>query len=472
MRRISLIIIFMLLCLSASPAWASESRQGVDCIVADEEVVEGNLYALCRTVVIDGVVNGDLWAAALNITVNGEVTGSVYVAGGKLLVNGIVGATIHFGGGIVAAEEAAALTNDRANFYAAALSSELNTPLSGNAAGIGYQMLINAPVAGNVDFAGTALVINATVSGSVNASTGDPQRTGVNELESLIQLVESDANLIAPGLVVTENGAINGTLIYRAPTEGDIQGDVDTIQFTRILPDSAAIINQQDVSSGISAYLQQVAREFVIIVVIGAIALFFVPRNTLAPLPAVRNRTISSVGVGLLAFILSFPIAIIAVVFSVLIVVLLSLLNIDQLTLLAFLVLGVINVALIGAFYFTALFISRVFVGLVVGRFLVRLLWRGTGKARDNYVYLLVGALVLALLTAVPFVGSIVLAISAFLGLGALIYALQAPATRLRPTMNAAITRNEPPRLPPPPVDDAPPALGADRLPDGFNWWQ
>ncbi|MCA9896467.1 MAG: hypothetical protein KC615_25975, partial [Anaerolineae bacterium] len=74
-RVLSLLLI--LLILPPSLIFARDIRQGNECLVEQGEVVEGNLFALCEDLIIDGTVNGSVLGAALRAVINGDVNGSI-----------------------------------------------------------------------------------------------------------------------------------------------------------------------------------------------------------------------------------------------------------------------------------------------------------------------------------------------------------------------------------------------------------
>ena len=77
MRRLKfgLVFIFILLLVGRSSAFARAIRQGDQCIIEANETVEGNLFALCRTLQIRGTINGDVLGAATEAKISGTASG-------------------------------------------------------------------------------------------------------------------------------------------------------------------------------------------------------------------------------------------------------------------------------------------------------------------------------------------------------------------------------------------------------------
>jgi hypothetical protein len=290
--------------------------------------------------------------------------------------------------------------------------------------------------------------------------------------------------LIAPGLVVGEGGSVEGDLRYTGPTEGTIAGRVSgETSFTQlaIQPDLAQIINAEE-EGGLRLYVLQAAREFILLMVFGIIGLVFATRPLQVPLRTIQTRALPSLGVGLLAFIISFPIALIVVLLVVLFIITLLLLQFD--TLVVSLLSGVLLgswAGVVSVFYFAAIFISRMITALLLGRLIVRTTIGDDGSTRIAFTALLVGATLVALLISLPTVGLILNALAAFLGLGgilvSILVAIRGARERLySPTARAVSSRS--PRatalaypLPPPLTEDVPSGPGMDKLPPGFRWW-
>ncbi len=147
-----LAVVFVVLGVPWSVASARDTLQGVDCTLPADRVVEGNLYALCRTLVIEGTVRGDVVAAALNASISGEVQGSVYLAAARMTVSGVVHDDVHFIGGVAHLQPESRLLSPRSSLYSAALSTHVQSPIAGSVTAIGYQLVIDAAVGGDVDF--------------------------------------------------------------------------------------------------------------------------------------------------------------------------------------------------------------------------------------------------------------------------------------------------------------------------------
>ena len=75
--------------ITASTAWAVETRSGDSVVIGPDEVVDDDLYVTANNVVIDGTIRGDLVAFGQNITVDGTVEGDLIAAGRSVEIDGL-----------------------------------------------------------------------------------------------------------------------------------------------------------------------------------------------------------------------------------------------------------------------------------------------------------------------------------------------------------------------------------------------
>jgi cytoskeletal protein CcmA (bactofilin family) len=462
---------------------ARDIQQGDQCTIAADQTIEGNLFVLCRTLQLDGRVTGNLLGAATVVNLTGTVDGDVYVVAGDLDIQGTLGGDIHFAGPSLRVGESARLEADDADVISLSVSTHIpnGVTLPGSLISLSYQAMIDGAVGGEVNFWGSSLTINGSVAGDVDAQVGDAS-ADVSQVETFLLPFNVDLN--NPGLRIGETASIDGQLSYAGPSEAEIAEGAAVADplYTPVLvqPDFAQIA-PGEADNALGLYAGQVAREFVTLALIGVIALALMPRTLQAPLRMVQVRPLSSIGVGLLTFILSFPILLIVVLLSVLVVVALWLLQLRDLVFAGSGVLGFLNLGSASLFYFIAIFIGRVIVCLAVGRMVVRWLWGDMRGWRVLYVSLLAGTALLALVASLPVIGWVVNALAVFLGLGAIITLIQARLEAARvaappPSQYAVLVRHpdEPRLIPPPPppvIDDSPRPLGMDNLPAGFRWW-
>jgi len=477
LRRLLLVFGLLLMLGNLQFAFAHDVLQGDSCTIAAGQQVEGNVFALCRTLVVSGVINGDLFGGGSTIQIDGTVNGSLYLVGGQLDISGKIGKDIHFGGGVLMIKPTAQLLSDQADVISASMSTEIDgVRIPGSVTSVSYQLLMNGTVAHEISFWGSALTINGAVNGDVTATVGDPASTGVSELRTLFGFLPIDLNLIDPGLRVTESGSINGQLRYAGPTAGEIAVKLPhTAQFTPLTPQTGLITAQKSLLENLRDYLAAAIRELVSLALIGLAALLLIPRAVQAPIYSLRIRPLTSFGIGLMTFIISISIFFIVIpLLGFLLVLLLLVLQLSDLAILAGAIVLVLDLGGAGLFYFAAIFISRVVVCIALGRFFVRLFFGDHPERYMTFVSFLIGVTLLALLSTLPYIGFIVNALAAFFGLGAMLNIVQTQIERAREAvvMPEPTHPEEARQLPPPLLaEDKLLGPGMDNLPDGFRWW-
>lgn len=472
LRRLFILWVLLMLLGNIRLVAAHDVLQGDQCAVAAGEQIVGDVFVLCRNLTVSGEIDGNLFGVASTSLIDGKVTGSVYLAGGQLDVSGSIGNTLHFAGGVLNLKPSAQLDND---LITVSFSTQTATSIPGSVTAVGYQLLIGGKVEREISFWGSALTVDSTVTGDVTANVGDPASTGVTQLQTLLKFLRVDLDLVNPGLRVTKNGMIHGYLRYSGPTEGEIVPKLaHPPEFTQVTAQTDLTIpSQQSFGERLRDYAVQAVRELVSLLLVGGVGLLLIPRRLQAPIVSLRMRPLPSLGVGLVTFIISFFIAAVIILLSLVLVLLLFLLQLGDLSVIGGVFIMLFSMGGISLFYFTAIFVSRVIVAIALGRILVRLVFGDRRERYMTYVSLLFGALVLALLSALPLVGWLVIALAVFFGLGAMLTLVQSQLDRTRAARAMPHHPQQARQLPPPSLDDTP-ALGPgmENLPEGFHWWK
>ena len=478
LRRLLPVLALLVMLGSVQVAFAHDVLQGDQCTIAANERIEGTVFALCRHLTVSGEIDGNLFAAASTIVIDGAVNNSVYIVGGQLDISGRIGQDVHFAGGALNILPPAGFGSEYSDLITANLSTQVdNGGIPGSITSVGYQLVLNGAVDGEVSFWGSALVINNTVGGDVTATVGDPSSTGVTELRTLFNFLPYEVELIPPGLTINEGGMVNGQLSYSGPSEGTIEVTLphppeytETSSQNNLLPPEMSFIES------LLAYMTQAIREFISLLFIGVIGLLLFSSPLQAPIYNLRVRPLPSLGVGLLVFVISFPAFFIVVpLFGLLLVLVLAVLQLNDLAVIAALIIILLDLGGAGLFYFMAIFVSRVIVCIALGRFVVRMILGNRPERWMTYVSLLVGVISLALLSSLPYIGLLINALAAFFGLGAIILFLLQELEEARQRSSVppeSLNLEEARQLPPPAIEDKMLGPGMDNLPEGFQWWK
>lgn len=474
------VVVFIVL-FGTKTVLAREVLQGSDCTVSANQVIEGNVFVLCQTFTLNGTINGDILGAAFNAKINGTINGDIYMLAGQMDVHGRVDQDLIFAGPALRIHPNAAFGAARGDVMSLSLSTEIfdGARVPGSVTSLGYQLNIWGDVDREVSFWGSALTIAGTVDGDVDAVVGDAEISDVSQLQALLVPFRFEVTLRSPGLVVTEDAIINGRLRYSSTSPGVIAGNLEEEPiFSEVvnLPDFSQIneLTEDNNVAWLGGYLTVVVREFVTLAVIGLAAAYWLPRPLQAPTQTLRNRPLNSLGTGILAFILSIGIWVVVLLLIILVLLLLAALQLGDLAVVALMILGLLNIGGASAFYFIAIYVSRVIVCLTAGRIIVRFALGDDGSPRMLYLHLLVGIVILSVLVFLPLVGGILNALALALGLGSIILTLTNTRINRRPLAPAHLpTAPQSARqIPPPPVlSEKPQGPGMDNLPSGFEWW-
>jgi hypothetical protein len=499
-RRMLMAAMLWLTLISAGGVSASTVLDGELCNISEDEVIESDVFVLCNDLVVYGEIHGHLIGAARTAAIYGDVSGSIYLLAGQFDMHGSVGRDLHSAGIVLHVYESTEFEAG-SSLLAANLSNRIDagTEIPGSLISIGYQLIADGDVGREVSFWGSALTIGGHVQGGVTATVGDSDSSGAaRQIETLLIPFRFDVELIDPGLILSETGSVDGILSYKGPTAGIIDGETSRIVFDSTGETPIVASTPVEAARGLGLYFEEVFRDWLTLVVIGAVGLLLVPRVLLSPLRPLQLRPLSTLGVGMLSFILSFPIVLIIALISLIIVIVLSLLPVDQIAMIGGVVLGLANIGGASVFYFAAIFIARIIVGLAIGRLMLRLVRHDDYNLRDQFISLAVGLWALVMLTNIPIVGLVFTAIALFLGLGALLSVLRVQYERFReagipptPTEMYAGPRGQVIRyLPEPRIAETDPAstqpsrgerstipqprsrVGLEDLPPGFNWWE
>lgn len=523
-NRLRSLILIILISLSAGTVAAREILNQTDCHIPEDEIIEGTLFVACETLTIEGDVQGDVIGLAVRSRINGNIDGNIYLLSGQLDIWGDVTEDIHFGGALMRVnpphpEEMLPLAPDaiasapeiQGSIKTVSLSTEIfdNTTVSDGIIQLGYQLIIDGAVGNEINFWGSLFEVRGRVTGDIYAAVGDPTSESSN-LQALLIPLRFDLDLRNPGLLVLDDAAVDGSLTYRGPTTAMIDGTItDEIVYYPVLNNPLPTLEEP---RSFARYGSQFGREFITLLLLGAAGLFLFPQLVQLPLTNLRTRPFANFSVGMLAFILSFPVVLIGLLLSLSVLFVLQLIGLRSLVIAVSIVLGLINFGGMSIFYFVAIYVARSLVGLAIGRLLLRIITnsRETNRTAD-YVSLSIGVLMLSIVVSLPIIGWLVNAAALFLGLGTILTVLLDQFRKIRDTAvtpapawyapSPAITRPrtpitnvqhidiqqvpdendedetlpnrdpEPQPLPPPRSIDneRSPAHGMQNLPDGFD---
>lgn len=331
-------------------------------VFAQETSLGGKLRAGdVITVPTSETVEGDLYAFAGTVTMDGTVDGDLVAFGGTVQVNGSVSGDVLTSGGTVSI--AGTVDGDvRTAGGQVTVSGSVGEDLL--AAGGQGTLSSGASVGGDVIVAGGTVSIDGAVAGSIEGSAGTYSRSGsVGGTENVV---------VAPR---GEEAAAAGYVVLDA------------------------------------------IRHFIVLVVLGAMALWLVPRALRAADATLRQRPLLALGGGLATVIGYVVLVVVSVVVMVLLAIVFGLLRLGALVAIE-IVSGVLAVGIITfAFVLAVAFVTDIVVGIS----LARLVAPGRiGHRWQEMGLLAAGAAAVVILTSLPIVGGWAKLAVVLFGLGAL----------------------------------------------------
>jgi hypothetical protein len=330
-------------------------------------------------------VESDLYAFAGSVTVDGTINGDLVVAGGTVRVNGTVTGDLLATGGSV--DLTGTVKGD-----AREAGGQLNVEgaVGEDLVATGGQLSITGKVGEDLIFAAGTTTMDGAVTGSIEGSAGTYARTG--------------------SVGGTENVSIGERGAAPTPAAGGVLFDA--------------------------------LRQFVVVLLFGALGLWLLPRAIRAGEDALRRRPLASLGFGVLSLIGYLVAWILVVLLIVLLAVVLGLLTFGALATIeavaGILALGVLTFV----FVLIVAFIADALVGLAIGRLIVPALgMRGPTTDRwQELGVLALGVALVVIVTSLPVIGGIAKLCVALLGLGALVLVAWGAWRGMRPARSAPPT--------------------------------
>ncbi|MGH2531220.1 MAG: hypothetical protein ACRDJW_02830 [Thermomicrobiales bacterium] len=355
---------------------AAEFRSGNAPSVSSNETIDDDLFIFGAEVDVRGNVAGDVVATAADFSLTGEIEGSLSLATGTATIGGSVGRSVRIAGGEVT----------------------VTGEIGGDVVLLGGELTIEsgASVAGDVVVTGGDTTILGPVRGEVRGSAGELRINAE---------ISDDVRVTAEQVRLQSRARIGGDLDYRSRNDAiideraDVAGEIERREPSLLPWDNANI------------WVLSAVFRLLCALIAGAVIVMVMPRSAAAVADALRATPLRTVVLGAILVVFS-PVALVLVMITFI---------------------G-LPIALIGvAFYLSALYLSQVFVGLAMGRIVLPRSWGDHGRGY-NLLAMTIGVIALGglRLIPVPYLGWVIGAVTAILGLGALVLGL---SRRGRPTL-------------------------------------
>lgn len=334
-------------------------------------------------------IDDDLVVSGSNITIAGRVTGDVVAAGSDVRIAGPVGGDL-----IVAGSNVTVDGPVRGTLYGASSNLTLNAPVARNLMAMGSTVHLNtgATIGRDASINGSEVTVGSRVGRNLRANAGT-LTLGAGAIIGGSVIAQAGSHSIAPG------AKIGGEERITRPT------------------------NRRGFA-GVGWFFWQFLTSLALLGA-GLVFVALAPRLTEETETAMRAKPGMSLAAGVVIFLLALPLFI----------------------LLLITVIGIPLAFIWAALYLIAVYISPIFLAILVGR----LVWRRPGGSL--YLALLIGIALLFVVRLIPFLGALVTLAAIIWGLGALVVALYDRAQRRRRADVTEPRPEAPPQAPP----EAPP---------------
>lgn len=418
--------------LLAGPVLAADIRTK-DVIVIDEDV-DDDLYVFAGSITVDATVHGDLIATGGEVVVNGVVEGDLWAAGGKVYVNGTVTDDVRIAGSDLQVGPNGRVGDD---VFAAGFgfAAEPNSSLSSDVFVAGYQALLNGQIGGNVKAALAGLEISGHITGDVEAQVSEPDPEF--EQWSFFMRMWSPympAQIVGPGLRISDEAQIDGQLIYTSPVtvqipEGAVSGPIvyqtpvpDEVEPPEVqVPEvPAGALTLAGIVGWFVRWILGMVRNFVTLLIIGVLILWLIPDWLKEAVRHWKEKPVHSLGWGaaaLLAFFVAIPTLFLVMILLDVIV------GLATLGGLIFPITGIIMVvegALVVGFSIIAIYITKVVFSYLIGWLILKRTAPAVLDKAMGLVPLLIGLAIFTVVRSIPVLGSFFSFLVTIFGLGAL----------------------------------------------------
>ena len=368
MPKIKLLIIalFTLLLIIPISAKAFAVKTGDSVYIAKDQIIEGNLYAAGVSITVDGTVTGDVICVGQTVNINGIVEGDVICAGQSVNIDGAVNGSVRAAGNSIN-------INGQVARNAMVFGAAVNL---GHDASVDWDMLIGAAtgeIRGKVGRDLHGGVANATIAGEIG-----------KDVRLKIDNQKSDKS----GLIIMDEAIIGGNIIYTDKAEAFIaSGAAIAGEITHNLPQ----VKKEKI---ITAWAWGRLYSIFSALVIGLVLVSLWSKEIKKLTDNMLDKASASIGWGVVVMFL-------APIISILLMI--TFIGIP----LAFLLMGV---------WLIALFISKILVGILIGRYLLKKFW---DKKKDSLLLsMIIGIVIAWIIFSLPIIGWLFCLAAMWWGLG------------------------------------------------------
>jgi cytoskeletal protein CcmA (bactofilin family) len=406
----------------AGSLWAADFRGGETVIIAQDEVIDDDLFVSGGRIEVNGTVKGDLFASGNEVVINGTVEGSLAIAGRTLQANGQVAGSV-YGGGYALTLGPGAKVGRNLYFGGFSLETEAESSIGRSLYAGDYQTLLNGQVTHDVVVSSGALELNGPVGGDVS---GEISRSEEGALPPFRPVFPGAVEMVPPGLRVGEGAEIGGQLLVK-----ETGVEVRPPSFWR------------QVIWGVGRAIGRRVGEFIALLIVGGLLLYYWPRMVERSAAQAEEKPLPSAGWGCLVslvFAIGVPIVGVAIFLLALVGGFITFGRLFN----DILGLGGASLGLvIAAFIFVLSLVTKAVVAFLGGRLiLTRLAPQMQPGWVTDFWSLALGAFIYEVLRIIPFLGWLIGVLVTLVGLGAIYFVVR---ETMRPAPAVAAPATEAP---------------------------
>jgi cytoskeletal protein CcmA (bactofilin family) len=411
------------------------------------QTVDDDAILGANNVQMDGTVNGTLMAGGLTVTVNGTVKGDAILAGQEVVIgeNAVIQGNLFAGaadvvvrgkvnGSIFAASatmEVAETSMVGFNLYYGGYALETKAgSMVGRDIEAGTYQSVLAGTCRNLDLASAAIELSGTVTGDARVRVAEPGQYPAQMPRYVPGMGTTLPTALPSGLRIASSAKIGGTLTYISPIN-----QASTIQTT---PGNGIVYQTPQPQERIEVgkpqqpappdffaltagfWLWSLLRDMVTLLLLGGLATWLANGLFQRVVSAIHQKPIQSAGFGLLGIVLAFFMIPLIAAILILLALFFGLLTLaDMAGIILGLGFGTLGIG-VAVFAILLAWIGRLAVSYLIGQWILRKL--NSPVAETRFWPLAMGAIILAILTAIPFLGWIIWFVVALAGLGAVWY--------------------------------------------------
>lgn len=370
MKETKSLINLLLILACVAPGYALVVRSGDEVEVTEDQVIDDDLIVFAQTVTINGTVNGDVCAFAQSVTVRGEIGGSLFSGAATITVDAKKVKTI----------------------WAAAGRVSICGDVENNVILVGGSLLIcdDAHVGKDLRAYGGKCTIEGEIDGTVKGGVG-----------SFVMAGRSGGIIIKAEETTIKSGArISGNLIVRSAEEPTIEeGATITGETTVERPDKRRAEPFFFALAPMVAFFITFVKivMFIAKIIVGILLIALFKPCVRRIMDTLTHKPWHSLGWGFLGLV-AIPVAVV-ILFAIMV--------------------GY-PIAVVGVYSYTILlYLSSIFVGLVIGEKIIQL-FKKEGEI-SLYLSFIVGLIVLVILGLIPVLGFIIKVFTVLFGAGMLL---------------------------------------------------